>query len=335
MRIGIFDTKSYDREYLTRANQAGSHQLVFLEPRLSLETVELAAGYDAVCVFVSDRLDQCVLEALANHGARLVALRCAGFNNVDLVAAERLGVTVVRVPEYSPHAVAEHAVALMLSLSRHIHRAYNRVREGNFSLEGLLGFDLVGKTVGIVGTGRIGSVVARILLGFGCDVIATDPVRDDRLIEAGVRYVLLDELAERSRILSFHCPLTADTHHLVDCQLLDAMMPGVMIINTSRGAVLDTRAIIAGLKSGRIGSLGLDVYEEEEELFFQDLSDRPIQDDLFARLMTFPNVIVTGHQGFFTQEALSRIAATTIANFDAFEQGNSVNIVTANVIGTG
>lgn len=327
IRTAVFSTRNHDRHYLARANRAGAQALSFLEPRLSRETVGLAAGHEAVCVFVSDELDARVLAALSEQDIGLVALRCAGFNNVDLAAAARFGIAVVRVPEYSPHAVAEHAVALMLSLARKTHRAYNRVREGNFELDGLLGFDLYEKSVGIVGTGNIGSVVARILLGFGCRVVATDPRPDDTLAGDGVEYVSLDELVRCSKIVTLHCPLTPDTHHLIDAGRVAAMQPGCMLINTSRGAVIKTRAVIDGLKSGRIGHLGLDVYEEESDLFFRDLSDRVIQDDIFARLLTFPNVLITGHQGFFTHEALTRIAETTIANLAAFEAGRPQNRV--------
>lgn len=251
-------------------------------------------------------------------------MRCAGFNHVDLIAARDLRLTVARVPAYSPHAVAEHTVALMLSLNRKIHRAYARVREGNFALEGLLGFDLNGRTVGIIGTGKIGAVVARIMNGFGCRLLAYDPSPDEACRGLGVRYTSLTDLYEQSHIITLHCPLTPETHHLIDATALDRMRSGVMLINTGRGALIDTQAVIAALKSGKIGALGLDVYEEEADLFFEDLSNRVIQDDLFSRLLTFPNVLITGHQGFFTQEAMARIAETTLDNLSDFEQGRAL-----------
>jgi D-lactate dehydrogenase len=320
MRVAVFSTKPYDRRFLDAANADAGHTLVYLEPRLMRETAVAAAGTEAVCAFVNDELQADVLESLARQGTKLVALRSAGFNNVDLAAARALGMTVARVPEYSPHAVAEHAVTLILALNRKIHRAYARVREGNFELDGLLGFDLFGRTVGIVGTGKIGAAVARIMTGFGCAVIACD-VKPDAGCEAiGVRYLGLAELLGAADIVSLHCPLTPATRHLIDHGAVEAMRPGAMLINTSRGAVIDTRAVIDGLKSGRIGSLGLDVYEEEGDLFFRNLSDSVIQDDLFARLLTFPNVLITAHQAFFTQDALAGIASTTIGNITSFER---------------
>lgn len=320
MHVAVFSTKPYDRHFLDAANASARHELVYFEPRLTIETAALARGVTAVCAFVNDALSAEVLQALAGGGIRLVALRCTGFNNVDLTAARTLGITVARVPEYSPHAVAEHAVTLVLALNRNIHRAYARVREGNFSLEGLLGFDMRGRTVGVVGTGRIGATFAGILAGFGCTILAVDPAPDAACIVAGVRYVELPELLAGSDIVSLHCPLTPATHHLIDAAALAHMRPGAMLINTSRGAVIDTPAVIAALKDGRLGHLGLDVYEEEADLFFEDLSDKVIQDDVFARLMSFPNVLVTGHQAFFTADALHGIAATTIANITAFER---------------
>lgn len=319
MHVAIFSTKSYDKTYLDSAN-AGQHQLSYLESRLDISTVATAAGAEAVSIFVNDAVDAKVLAALASMQVKLIALRCAGFNNVDLQAAQQYGITVARVPEYSPHSVAEHAVALMLSLNRKIHRASARVREANFSLEGLMGFDLHGKTVGLVGTGKIGLCVAKIMAGFGCKVLAYDPTPSQQCIEAGATYVSLQDIYKNSDIISLHCPLTPHTHHLIDEQAIAMMKKGVMLINISRGAVIDTRAIIRGLKSGAIGSLGLDVYEEEENLFFRDLSSTVIHDDVFARLLTFPNVVITGHQAFFTHEALTQIANTTIANIGAYEQ---------------
>ncbi|WP_217476938.1 2-hydroxyacid dehydrogenase [Stutzerimonas stutzeri] len=323
MRVAVFSTKAYDRRFLEQANQAFGHELVYFEPPLMAETATLAAGFRGVCAFVNDRLDHQVLRQLQAGGTELIALRCAGFNNVDLVEAEQLGITVVRVPAYSPHAVAEHAVALLLSLNRMTFRAYNRVREGNFSLDGLLGFDLCGKTVGVVGTGKIGLIFADIMHGFGCTVLASDPVPSPDA-KAFMRYVPLEVLLAEADIISLHCPLTPQTHHLIDASAIARMKEGVVLINTGRGRVVDTKAVIDALKSGKIGRLGLDVYEEEEQLFFQDLSQRVIGDDLFMRLTTFPNVLITGHQAFFTHEAMSQIAETTLANIRAFEQGDAL-----------
>ncbi len=320
MRIAVFSTKPYDRTFLSEANAADGHRLRFLEARLSAETVSLAAGEEAVCAFVNDDLGAANLEALKKGGVRIVALRSAGFNNVDLAAAKALGLTIARVPAYSPHAVAEHTIALILTLNRQIHRAYNRVREGNFTLDGLLGFDLCGKTAGVVGTGKIGEVVVRILTGFGCRVLAHDAGPSPACEAMGAAYVSRDELIASSDIITLHCPLTPQTHHMIDADAIARMRRGVMLINTSRGAVVDTRAVLRGLKDGVVGSLGLDVYEEEADLFFEDLSNRFIDDDVFARLLTFPNVLITGHQAFFTREALGAIARTTIANVTAFER---------------
>ncbi len=320
MKIAVFSTKPYDQTFLSLANQSFDHELVFLESRLEEQTVQLAQGFSAVCVFVNDMVNRQVLEKLSEQGIRLIALRCAGFNNVDIKAADELGITVVRVPAYSPYAVAEHTVSLMLALNRKIHRAYNRVREGNFSLEGLLGFDLHGKTVGIVGTGKIGTVVAQILTGFGCEVLAYDLSPNPTCEDLGIAYVTLDELLTQSNIVTLHCPLTPETHHLINADSINQMRDGVMLINTSRGAILDTQAVIPALKSGKIGYLGLDVYEEEGDLFFEDLSSQVIQDDVFSRLLTFPNVLITGHQAFFTDNALKNIAETTLDNITAYEK---------------
>lgn len=319
MRISVFSSQRYDREFLEAANTAGRHVLHFLDARLEPGTATLAAGSEAVCAFVNDRLDADTLAALHALGIRLVLLRCAGFNQVDLGAAARLGLAVARVPEYSPHAVAEHAVALLLALNRKIHRAHARVREGNFALDGLLGFDLHGSTVGVVGTGKIGGCFARILLAFGARVLAFDPAPDPALASAGVHYAELPTLFAESDVLSLHCPLTPATRHLIDDAALRAMKPGALLVNTSRGAVVDTRALIAALKRRQLGGLALDVYEEEADLFFQDHSAEVLQDDVFARLLTFPNVLITGHQGFFTVQALKAIAETTLANAEAFE----------------
>lgn len=322
MRVAVFDTHAYDRRFLEDARRAGDrHELAFFEPRLSSQTAALAQGFPAVCVFVNDHLDPQTLRALHAGGTRYIALRCAGYNNVDLSVAHELGMRAARVPAYSPHAVAEHTVGLVLALNRKIHRAHQRVREGNFALDGLLGFELHGRTAGVVGTGRIGVNVARILASFGCRVLAFDVRGAPELEPLGVEYVELDTLIEAADVITLHVPLTPETHHIVDAGAVARMKPGVMLINTSRGGLVDTRAVIDGLKSGRIGSVGLDVYEEEEALFFQDLSDAIIQDDVFARLLSFPNVIITGHQAFFTETAMRNIADTTLANLDAFEDG--------------
>jgi D-lactate dehydrogenase len=327
MRVAVFSTKQYDRQYLLDANVGGRHELTFLDVRLGGETAPLAAGFDAVCLFVNDVVDAAVAETLQRGGTRIVALRCAGFNNVDLDAASRLGIAVVRVPAYSPHAVAEHTVALMLSLNRKIHRAYNRVREGNFAIDGLLGFDFAGRTVGIVGTGKIGAVVARIMRGFDCRVVATDVVINPACVAAGVEYVTFEELLRESDVITLHCPLTPDSRHLLGRDAFERMKPGVMVINTSRGALLDASAAIEALKSGHLGSLGLDVYEEESDIFFEDLSNRVLHDDVLARLLTFPNVLITSHQGFFTHEALSAIASITMRSLTAFERGEELGDV--------
>lgn len=320
MQISVFSAKPYDRRFLDAASERHGHELRYFEGKLRPETAGLAAGSDAVCVFVNDKVDAATIDALAKLGVKKIALRCAGFNNVDLAAAKRHGIPVVRVPAYSPHAVAEHAIGLILTLNRQIHRAYNRVREHNFDLQGLLGFDLHGKTVGVVGTGKIGVEVVKILRGFGCEVLAYDVKENDEAKQAGASYVSLDDLFARSRIVTLHCPLTPETRHLIDAKAVAKMPRGVMIVNSSRGAVIDTRAVIDALKSGQIGSLAIDVYEEEE-IFFQDVSDRVLQDDLLARLLTFPNVLVTGHQAFFTEEALTNIAQTTLANLDDLAAG--------------
>jgi len=321
MRIAVFSTKPYDRKYLNESNVRHGHEIVYFESRLAEETTPLASGFETVSVFVNDRVDGPVVRSLAAGGTKLLALRCAGYNHVDLSAAATAGVRVVRVPAYSPHAVAEHAVALVLSLNRHTPRAVARVREGNFALDGLVGFDLHGKTAGVVGTGRIGQVVVRILRGFGCHVMACDPMPSDICRGLGAEYVPLGELFARSDIVTLHCPLTPSSHHLVDDAALASMKRGAMLINTSRGALVDTRAAIDALKTGQLGSMGLDVYEEEADLFFEDLSNTVLRDDVFARLLTFPNVIVTAHQAFFTHEALTAIADTTLGNVLAFERG--------------
>lgn len=333
MKIAVCSTQPHDCNFLAAANAACEHELVFFETRLSAETVQVVAGFPVVCVFVNDVVDALVLQALAQQGTRLIALRCAGFNNVDVQAAQKCGIRVVRVPAYSPHSVAEHTLALMLALNRKTHRAYNRVRDGNFSLDGLLGFELRGRTVGIVGTGRIGQAVAEILRGFGCRLLAHDPVENEVCKAAGADYVTLDELYRDSDIITLHCPLNKQTHYLIDAVAIRKMKRGVMLINTSRGGVIDSRALVAALKSGHIGYLGLDVYEQEGDLFFQDLSNDIIQDDVFERLLTFPNVLITGHQGFFTGEAMRNIAQTTLENVTLFERsGQCQNEVTSDLL---
>jgi D-lactate dehydrogenase len=320
MKVAVFSAKNYDQAFLCAANDS-RHELRFFEPHLNEQTAGLAAGFDAVCIFVNDQIGSATVAELSSLGVRLIALRCAGYNNVDLTAAKKHGITIVRVPGYSPYAVAEHAIGLVLALNRKLHRAYNRVREGNLSLDGLLGFDLHGKTVGIIGNGKIGTVMAQILTGFGCPTLAFDPIPNEKCRSLGARYVELDELLAQSHIITLHCPLTPENKHMIDACAIEKMKVGVMLINTSRGALLDTVAVIGALKSGKIGYLGLDVYEEEEEIFFEDRSGLIIPDDVFARLLTFPNVIITGHQAFFTREALENIATTTIKNITDFEQG--------------
>ena len=329
MDVTVFSAKPYDRQFLDAAG-ASQHRLRYLEAHLSPATAILAQGSGAVCAFVNDTVDAAVLAAFQRLGVGLVALRSAGFNNVDLAAADTTGIAIARVPAYSPEAVAEHTVALILALDRNIHRAYARVREGNFALDGLMGFNLHGRTVGVVGTGRIGLCVIRIMLGFGCRVIAHDPFPSPEATALGATFVPLAELLATSDIVSLHCPLTPDTHHLINATTIAGMKRGVMLINTSRGGIIDTKAVVEGLKEGAIGHLGLDVYEEEADLFFEDLSDQVIRDDVFSRLLTFPNVLITGHQGFFTAEALGAIAATTIANITAFDAtGKPLHPVTA------
>lgn len=324
MNVAVFSTKAYDREYLDRLNATAHHRLTYFEAPLNSETANLAHDFEAVCIFVNDRLDKTAIGRIASLGVQAIVLRCAGFNNVDLEAARLYGIKVLRVPAYSPHAVAEHAVALILTLNRKTHKAFNRIRENNFSLERLMGFNLYGKTVGVVGTGQIGSVFCRIMLGFGCQVKATDIVESRPLMEAGVVYLPFEKLLQSSDIISLHCPLTPDTHHLVDREEFAQMKKGAMLINTSRGAIINTAAAIDALKRGQLGYLGIDVYEQEESLFFRDLSERIVLDDLIARLMTFPNVLITAHQGFFTGEAMEQIAATTLSNISDLEAGRSL-----------
>ncbi|WP_435357107.1 2-hydroxyacid dehydrogenase [Emticicia sp. SJ17W-69] len=319
MKIAFFSTKSYDKEFFEKYNQTNT--LTFYEVPLNESSVRLAEGFDAICVFVNDKVDASIIKILTQLGVKLIALRCAGFNNVDLEATKKANISVVRVPAYSPHAVAEHAVALIMTLNRKTHKAYNRVREGNFSLEKLIGFDLYQKTIGVIGTGKIGEAFARIMLGFGCKVIAYDIFQNQNLVNLGVEYGSLDEVLAESDIISLHCPLTEKTHHLIDNQAISKVKDGMMLINTSRGALIDTPAVVEALKTKKIGYLGLDVYEQEENIFFKDHSEEILVDDTLARLMSFPNVLITSHQGFLTEEALTQIAIITLNNITAFEQG--------------
>ncbi len=324
MKVAFFDVHRFERKSFDAANQRIGHEIVYFEPRLTAETAKLAANFPVICAFVNDRLNEATLEILKKEGAQLIALRSAGFNHVDLVAAQKLGLKVVRVPAYSPHAVAEHAVTLLLALNRKIIRANSRVRELNFSLEGLVGFDLCGKTVGILGTGRIGSIMATIMKGFGCQVLAYDVFPNPELTALGVKYVTLTELYSRSDIISLHVPLNETTHHMINEKSLAQMKSGVFLINTGRGRLIDTKALIASLKNGHLGAAGLDVYEEEENIFFQDLSESGLQDDILARLLTFPNVLITSHQAFLTQEALNKIAEVTLENISSFERNEEL-----------
>jgi len=322
-KVAFFDSKPYMKKVFEEQNRY-NYSIHYFEPHLTKDTVSLAAGFKVICVFVNDNLDKAVINELNALGVELIALRCAGYNNVDLAACEEYGISVVRVPAYSPYAVAEHAVALMMTLNRRIHRAHNRIREGNFSLSGLVGFDLHGKSVGIIGAGRIGKCVLKILHGFGCKLLVYDTYRDNHLVESlGVHYVELDKLLAESDIVTLHAPLTPESYHLINAAAINKMKPGVMLINTSRGALIDTKALVDGLKSGKIGYAGLDVYEEEGDYFFEDFSDRVLTDDMLARLTTFNNVIITSHQAFLTQEALTNIALTTLENIRAYELGKN------------
>lgn len=330
-KIAFFSTQPYDREHFEKLTT--HHKLEFFETRLGIKTVNLAQGYDGVCVFVNDKIDAQVIDQLKTMNVKLVALRCAGFNNVDLKAARKAGIRVMRVPAYSPEAVAEHAVALIMALARKTHKAYNRVREGNFSLVKLNGFVLHGKTIGVLGTGKIGQAFCRIMQGFGMHILAFDKYPSPEMQAMGVEYVSLEDLLSQSQIVSLHCPLTPETHHIINTQSLAQMKTGAMLINTSRGKLIDTAAVIDALKDQKLGSLGIDVYEQEEKLFFRDLSEQIIRDDQISRLMGFPNVLVTAHQGFFTEESMEEIAHTTLQNFNDFEAGNkSENEVSCELI---
>jgi D-lactate dehydrogenase len=329
MKTAVFYTKPYDQEFLEKAN-AGRHDLTFFESRLTPETVSIAAGYPAVCIFVNDLVDADVVQQLASQRTKVIALRCAGYNNVDLRAAAACGVTVVRVPAYSPAGVAEHTIGLMLTLNRKFHRAYSRTRDGNFALDGLLGFNMRGKTVGVIGTGKIGLEVVRLAAAFGCRVLGFDTFRNPEAEKLGLQYTDLLELFRESDIVTLHCPLLPSTHHIINEVSIDQMKNGVMLINTSRGPLVDALAVSEGLKSGKIGYLGLDVYEEESGIFYEDLSETIIGDDLLMRLLSYPNVLITSHQAFFTAEALQAIAETTIGNLTEFEEtGGCKNVVKA------
>ncbi|MFV0237218.1 MAG: 2-hydroxyacid dehydrogenase [Flavobacteriales bacterium] len=328
IKVAVFNTKKWVLDSFTSLNQKYNFELDFQESRLYSKTATLAKGSEVVCVFVNDELKASVLQKLKDNGVKLIALRCAGFNNVDIQKAQELGLEVVRVPAYSPYAVAEHTLGLILSLSRKFHKAYSRVRDNNFSLDGLLGFDLHGKTVGVIGTGKIGQVFIDLMKGFNCEILAYDKFPNEELKKNGLNYVSLDELYSKSNIISLHCPLTYETYHMINGMAIEQMKNNVMIINTSRGKLIDTVAVIEGLKKKKIGYLGLDVYEEEEALFFEDLSETIIHDDQFVRLQSLPNVLITSHQAFFTKEAVNNIASTTFANIkEYFEEGQSKNSV--------
>lgn len=324
MKIAFFSTKSYDRKHFESEIEKSEHSITFFEDALNMQTARLVSGYDAVCIFVNNPMGEELIAKVADLGIEVIALRSAGFNHVDLEACKKHGLTVYRVPAYSPEAVAEHTVALILTLNRKTHKAYNRVRENNYSLEGLTGFNLHNKTVGVIGTGTIGTAFCRIMKGFGCDILAFDPNENEKVKEIGGRYVDFDELIKSSDIISLHCPLIPQTRHMIDRDSIEKMKDGVMIINTSRGALIDTPAVIDGLKQKKVSFLGIDVYEQEDNLFFKDLSSEVIQDDAIARLMTFPNVLITGHQAFLTEEALQQITETTIQNLSDHEQGKKV-----------
>jgi D-lactate dehydrogenase len=320
MIIAFFSCQPYEQPFLEAANSNQRHQLTFLLQTLTPETVKLAAGHQAVCVFVNDHLTRATLKALADQGIRIVALRCTGYNQVDLTTAKELGILILRVPTYSPHSVAEHAVALLMTLNRKTHLAYQRTSQNDFTLDGLMGFDLYGKRIGVIGTGKIGQAFARIMLGFGCRVLAYDKVKSAVLQELGVEYLPLNELLSEADVISLHCPLTSETHHLIDVAALARMKSGAYLINTSRGGLLDTHAVLTALQSGRLGALGIDVYELEDEFFFSDWSNKSMPDADLDTLTHSPNVLVTSHQGFFTHEAMAQIAHTTLNNLTYLEQ---------------
>ncbi|HEX5025618.1 MAG TPA: 2-hydroxyacid dehydrogenase [Agriterribacter sp.] len=320
MKISFFSTQPYDREFFNLHNRHGA-ALEYFEMQLNPHTVKLIDQSEAVCVFVNDKVNAEVIQILAAKGVQIIALRCAGFNNVDIEVAKQYGIKVCRVPAYSPSSVAEHTVAMILTLNRKTHKAYNRVREQNFALNGLLGFEVKGKTVGVIGTGNIGKAFCSIMMGFGCSVLAYDIAPDKELGSKGVVFKTLREVLLQSDIISLHCPLNPQTHHIIDATHIGLMKKGVMLINTSRGGLVDTQAAITALKSGQIGYMGIDVYEQEEKLFFKDLSANIIEDDVIQRLMSFPNVLVTAHQAFFTREALTEITITTLSNIQNLYDG--------------
>ena len=324
-KVTFFSTQAYDKVFFEKYNTDFGYELDFFDTQLNEQTAKLISNTDVVCVFVNDVVNASVIKQLAERKVRIIALRCAGFNNVDLEAAKKYNLKVCRVPAYSPEAVAEHAMAMILTLNRKTHKAYNRVREQNFSLNGLLGFDLHGKTVGIIGTGNIGKAFAKIVTGFGCKVLAFDIVTDAEMEKGGVTFVSLETIFKESDIISLHCPLNEKTKHLIDKKSLSMMKEHVMIINTSRGGLIETACVIEGLKEGKIGYLGIDVYEQEEKLFFRDLSEDIIQDDAIQRLMSFPNVLVTAHQAFFTNEALTQIALVTFSNIESLLTQNDID----------
>ena len=324
MKVAVFSTKPYDKQYFEKYNRSFQHELEFFDTNLNTQTTNLTRDFDAVCVFVNDKLDEAVIEKLALNGIKLIALRCAGFNNVDLQAAEKYGIKVTRVPAYSPQAVAEHALALILALNRKTHKAYNRVKEGNFSLNNLIGFNVHNKTVGVIGTGKIGHAFCEIMLGLGCEVVAYDLQKQSTLEDKGVTYLSLEELYKSADIISLHCPLVPATQHLIDEKSIAQMKDHVMLINTSRGALIDTEEVIKSLKEKKVGYLGIDVYEQEENLFFEDKSEQIIEDDTLIRLISFPNVLITSHQAFLTDEALREIAQTVLQNIADFENDRSL-----------
>lgn len=325
MKITFFSTQPYDKDFFARYNDSFGFELDFFEMQLNAHTAKLVSSTDAICVFVNDKVDEEVINIIAQKGVKVIALRCAGFNNVDLEAAKSLNIRVCRVPAYSPQAVAEHAAAMILTLNRKTHKAYNRIREQNFSLNGLLGFDLHGKTVGVIGTGNIGLAFCRIMLGFGCRVLAFDLIANKELETAGVTFLPLLEVLQQSDIISLHCPLSEQTKHIINRDTIQQMKKGVMLINTSRGGLIDTKAVIVALKKKYIAYFGIDVYEQEEHLFFRDLSESIIEDDTIQRLTSFPNVLVTAHQAFFTEEALVQITLTTLRNVQELLTGNNLN----------
>ncbi|GAB3525209.1 2-hydroxyacid dehydrogenase [Photobacterium alginatilyticum] len=323
MKVAVFSTKKYDQKSFEIINDNYQHELAYFDFRLTVQTAKMAQGFEAVCAFVNDDLSQPVLNELANNGIRLIAMRCAGFDKVDLEAAKQLGIQVVRVPAYSPEAIAEHTLGLMLSLNRRIHRAYQRTRDANFSLEGLTGFNFHGKTVGVIGTGKIGIATIRILKGLGMNILAYDPYENPVAIELGVTYTSLDEIYRQSDVITLHCPMTQENHHMLNADAFAKMRDGVMIVNTSRGELLNSKDAIEALKNSKIGSLGIDVYENEKDLFFEDKSNDVIKDDVFRRLSACHNVLFTGHQAFLTEEALGNIADTTLNNITQYATGNT------------